>query len=123
MSRRHRRPGSSWNSLPGANTFDGRADRIDRASVVGSAPIIAGTGFVLSRAVAIVLANASGLSFLWGVVIGLGFATAGVVVLASTESDSRPRQGARRAEGVPLMTAGGALLLSLLTGVMLGAVL
>lgn len=97
-------------------------DAVDRASVVGSAPIIAGTGFVLSRAVAIVLAGASGLTFLWGLVIGLAFATAGVVVLASTETDSLGRS-TQHVERIPFATAGGVLLLSLLTGVVLGAVL
>lgn len=100
-----------------------RSDDVDRANVVGSAPIIAGTGFVLSRAAAIAIANASALTFLWGLVIGLAFATAGVVVLMSTENDHSHRPGARRADRVPFATAGGALLLSLLTGVVLGAVL
>jgi hypothetical protein len=122
MSRRQSRFGS-WNPLVGQNGLGGRTEQVDRASVLGSAPIIAGTGFVLSRAVAIVLAGASGLSFLWGLVIGLGFATAGVVILASTETDSQPRLSARRAERIPLATAGGVLLLSLLTGVVLGTVL
>lgn len=121
MSRRHRRPGSSGSGI-GANwVSDGGA--VDRASVIGSAPIIAGTGFVLSRAVAIVLAGASGLTFLWGLIIGLAFATAGVVVFASTETDARPGRPARRMEHVPLTTAGGVLMLSLLTGVVLGTVL
>jgi hypothetical protein len=122
MSRRQSRFGL-WNPLVGQNGPGGRTEQVDRASVLGSAPIIAGTGFVLSRAVAIVLAGASGLSFLWGLVIGLGFATAGVVILASTETDSQPRLSARRAERIPLATAGGVLLLSLLTGVVLGTVL
>jgi hypothetical protein len=121
MSRRHRRPGPSGSGI-GANRLDS-TEAVERASVVGSAPIIAGTGFVLSRAVAIVLAGASGLTFLWGLVIGLAFATAGVVVFASTETDSRPGRPARRMERVPLTTAGGVLLLSLLTGVVLGTVL
>jgi purine-cytosine permease-like protein len=121
MSRRHRRPGSSG-SLTGVNRL-ASTGAIDRASVVGSAPIIAGTGFVLSRAVAIVLAGASGLTFLWGLVIGLAFATAGVVVLASTETGFEPGRPARRTERIPLTTAGGVLLLSLLTGVVLGTVL
>jgi hypothetical protein len=125
MSRRHPRSGSSWTSLPGANVLSERADEIDRASVVGSAPIVAGTGFVLSRAVAIVIANASGLSFLWGLVIGLAFATAGVVVFASTETDIQSHHpGVRRSkQQIPFATAGGVLLLSLLTGIVLGAVL
>jgi purine-cytosine permease-like protein len=121
MSRRHRRSGP-----PGSGTGASRLggiEAVERASVVGSAPIIAGTGFVLSRAVAIVLAGASGLTFLWGLVIGLAFATAGVVVFASTETESRPGRPARRMERVPLTTAGGVLLLSLLTGVVLGTVL
>lgn len=101
-----------------------RSGHVDRANVVGSAPIIAGTGFVLSRAVAIAIANASALTFLWGLVIGLTFATAGVVVLMSTENDDRSRRpGARRTDRIPFATAGGVLLLSLLTGVVLGVVL
>ena len=122
MSRRHRRPGSSG-TLAGVNRLRERMDAVDRASVVGSAPIIAGTGFVLSRTVAIVLAGASGLTFLWGLVIGLAFATAGVVVLASTETDSRLGRSTQHVERIPFATAGGVLLLSLLTGVVLGAVL
>lgn len=121
MSRRHRRPGSSG-SFAGVNRV-GEMEAVDRASVVGSAPIIAGTGFVLSRAVAIVLAGASGLTFLWGLVIGLAFATAGVVVLASTETGFEQGRSARRIERIPFTTAGGVLLLSLLTGVVLGTVL
>ena len=80
MSRRHPR-NRSWASLVGETVRGERADHVDRASVVGSAPIIAGTGVVLSRTVAIAFADASGLAFLWGLVIGLAFATAGVVVL------------------------------------------
>ena len=121
MSRRHRRPGSSG-GFAGVNRL-GSTERVDRASVVGSAPIIAGTGVVLSRAVAIVLAGASGLTFLWGLVIGLALATAGVIVLASTETDSRLGRPAHRVERIPFTTAGGVLLLSLLTGVVLGTVL
>lgn len=121
MSRRHGRPGSSGSGI-GVDRL-GSVEAVDRASVVGSAPIIAGTGFVLSRAVAIVLAGASGLTFLWGLVIGLAFATTGVIVLASSETDSRLRRPDRRMERVPLTTAGGVLVLSLLTGVILGTVL
>ncbi len=124
MSRRHPYSGSSRTSFPGVNVLGERVDGMDRASVVGSAPIVAGTGFVLSRAVGIVLASASALTFLWGLVIGLAFAAAGVVILASTETDSRSRHpGVRRPERIPLATAGGVLLLSLLTGVVLGTVL
>lgn len=124
MSRRHPYSGSSRTALPGVNLLGEHIDEIDRASVVGSAPIVAGTGFVLSRAVAIVLASASALTFLWGLVIGLAFATAGVVILASTETNTHSHHpGSRRRERIPLATAGGVLLLSLLTGVVLGTVL
>lgn len=124
MPRRHSRSVPSWMPLVGGNAVGESSSHIDRASVLGSAPIIAGTGFVLSRTVAIAVANASALTFLWGLVIGLAFATAGVVVLISTENDERlHRPGARHAERIPFATAGGALLLSLLTGVVLGIVL
>ncbi|EMA45009.1 hypothetical protein [Halococcus saccharolyticus] len=122
MPRRRRRLQSSWQSLLGKLVPSAQRD-VDRANVVGSAPIIAGTGFVLSRTVAIAIADASALTFLWGLVIGLAFATAGVVFLLSTETDTR--RGARtvRASRVPLATASGVLALSLLTGAVLGALL
>lgn len=125
MSRRHPRSRLSGTSLPAVDALSNRIDQVERASVLGSAPIIAGTGFVLSRAIAIVLAGASGLSFLWGLVIGLAFATTGIVVLASTETDGDPRSlNTRRSkQQVPLATAGSVLLLALLTGIVLGAVL
>lgn len=124
MSRRQHRSRSSWASLAGATVRGKRTDRVDRASVVGSAPIIAGMGFLLSRIVAIAVTDASGLTFLWGLVIGLAFATTGVAVLISTENDARSRKlGARRTERIPFATAGGVLVLSLLTGVVLGAIL
>ena len=121
MSRRY--PGTGSSRVPVVGAL-GRTDSVDRASVVGSAPVVAGTGFVLSRAVAMVVAGGSGLTFLWGLVIGLGFATAGVVVLASSErTGDRMRTGRSPVERIPLTTAGGVLLLSLLTGVVLGTVL
>lgn len=120
MSRRHPRFESSWGPL---DRITGRTDEVDRANVVGVAPVVAGTGFVLSRAIAMLIADASGLAFLWGLVIGLGLATAGVVVLASTETDSRTHRGTHAVARVPLATAGGVLLLSLLTGLVLGTVL
>lgn len=121
MSRRYPGTGSSRVPVMGAL---GRTDEVDRASVVGSAPVIAGTGFVLSRAVAMVVAGGSALTFLWGLVIGLGFATAGVVVLASNErTEDSFHPGRSTVERIPLVTAGGVLMLSLLTGVVLGTVL
>lgn len=125
MSRRHSRSRSSRVSLPSVDTLGDRMDEVERASVLGSAPIIAGTGFVLSRAVAIAIAGASGLSFLWGLVIGLAFATTGVVVFASTETDgdARSLNTHRSKQQVPFATAGGVLLLALLTGIVLGTVL
>lgn len=111
--------------LVGGNALGGSSvEAVDRASVVGSAPIIAGTGFILSRIVAIAVADASALTFLWGLVIGLAFATAGVVVLISTERDDTVgRPGSRAAGRIPFATAGGVLLLALLTGTVLGVVL
>ena len=125
MSRRHPRSGPSWMPLVGGNALGGSSvEAVDRASVVGSAPIIAGTGFILSRIVAIAVADASALTFLWGLVIGLAFATAGVVVLISTERDDTVgRPGSRAAGRIPFATAGGVLLLALLTGTVLGVVL
>jgi hypothetical protein len=122
MSRRRRRLQSSRQSLL-RRLIPSTRGEVDRANVVGSAPITAGTGFVLSRTVAIAIADASALTFLWGLVIGLAFATAGVVFLLSTETDTR--RGARAARGsrVPLATASGVLALSLLTGAVLGALL
>ncbi|EMA53663.1 MULTISPECIES: hypothetical protein [Halococcus] len=122
MSRRRRRLQSSWQSLLGKLVPSAQGD-VDRANVVGSAPIIAGTGFVLSRMVAIAIADASALTFLWGLVIGLAFATAGVVFLLSTETDTRRGARAVRSSRVPLATASGVLALSLLTGAVLGALL
>ncbi|WP_049900148.1 hypothetical protein [Halococcus agarilyticus] len=122
MSRRRRRLQSSRPSLVDWLTPDRTRNDVNRASVVGSAPIITGAGFVLSRTVAIAIADASALTFLWGLVIGLAFAVAGVVFLVSTESDTRRRAGARASQ-VPIATAGGVLGLSLLTGAVLGALL
>lgn len=122
MPPRRRRLQSSWQSLLGRLAPSSRGN-VDRANVVGSAPIVAGTGFVLSRTVAIAIADASALTFLWGLVIGLAFATAGVVFLLSTETDSRQRARTARDSRVPLATASGVLALSLLTGAVLGALL
>ena len=122
MSRRRRRLQSSRPSLVDWLTPDGARNNVDRASVVGSAPIITGAGFVLSRTVAIAIADASALTFLWGLVIGLAFAIAGVVFLVSTESGIRRRAGTRASQ-VPVTTAGGVLGFSLLTGAVLGALL
>ena len=122
MSRRRRRLQSSRPSLVGRIAPGQAPGNVDRANVVGSAPIIIGTGFVLSRTIAIAIADASALTFLWGLVIGLAFATTGVVVLVSTENDT-PRRGRARASRVPIATAGGVLALSLLTGAVLGALL
>lgn len=124
MPRRHRRLLSSWPSLT-RSTPDGSRRHVDRATVVGSAPIITGTGFVLSRTVAIAIANAPAVTFLWGLVIGLAFATAGIVFLFSTEGDARRRSSVRsaRTDRVPLATTGGVLALALLTGAVLGTVL
>jgi len=122
MSRRRRRLQSSRPSLVSRITSGRTPGNVDRANVVGSAPIITGAGFVLSRTVAIAIADASALTFLWGLVIGLAFATAGVVFLVSIEDDTR-RRGRVRASPVPIATAGGVLSLSLLTGAVLGALL
>lgn len=112
-------------SLPAVDALGDRMNQVERASVLGSTPIVAGIGFIFSRAVAIAIAGASGLSFLWGLVIGLAFATAGVVVLASaeTDGDARSLNAHHSKQQVPLATAGGVLLLALLTGIVLGTVL
>jgi purine-cytosine permease-like protein len=123
MSRRHSQF-RSWSLLSSATVFEERTDQVDRANILSSAPIIAGMGFVISRVVAIAIADASVLSFLWGLVIGLTFATAGVVVLASTETDGRSHSpDTRHPKRIPFVTAGGILLLALLTGIVLGIVL
>lgn len=120
---RHQSRFRSWVSLLGANILEERTDQVDRASVLGSSPIIAETGFVLSHVVAIAVADASGLSFLWGVIIGLAFATAGVVVLASAETDPQSRYpNTHHSERIPFAMAGGVLLLALLTGIVLGTI-
>lgn len=124
MSRRHRRPLLSRTPFVSGDALGRtRTDHVDRASVYGIAPILLGIGFILSRVVAIAIADASALTFLWGLVIGLAFATAGIVFLISNEDDERARHPRTQAAQVPFAKAGGALVLSLLTGALLGIVL